>query len=368
MKARARAGAIALVTAAGAIGAVGTGAPASAQRPAHHSNPVKVITKGLDGPFGIDAIRHRSFLVAESVSGEVTRVDRHGRQHVLIDGAPGVAGVAAGRHHVYAVLGGANEEGPAPAGTYAPSSVLRSDRRGHHVKVIADLAKYELAHNPDGQKQFDDKGKPFDALSNPFAMNRSRYGLLVADGGANDVLRVNPRTGRVSTFFVPPTVKDVPACLKPDAQANPGTVGCDPVPTGIAVARHSVYVSTLGAEVPGAGRVYRLNPRTGKVLRVWKGLTAPTGIAVSPKGTVFVSEVLFNAPPDNAPPPPGFDPASVGRITRISHAKITHAQVTMPTGLDFRHGKLYSSAWSVAFFLKIPHAGQIVRVDGRAFH
>ena len=47
-------------------------------------------------------------------------------------------------------------------------------------------------------------------------------GLLVADGGANDVLRVNPRTGRVSTFFVPPTVKhQVPAAR----EANPGTDG-----------------------------------------------------------------------------------------------------------------------------------------------
>ncbi len=370
MKARARAGAIALVT---AVGAIGTVAPASAHKSHHHhhhhgSHPVTVITKGLDGPFGIDATHHRGFLVAESVSGQVTRVDRHGKQHVVIDGAPGVAGVAGSRHHVYAVLGGANEEGPAPQGTYPPSSVLRSDKYGHHVKVIADLAKYELAHNPDGQRQFDDKGQPYDALSNPFAMNRSRYGLLVADGGANDVLRVNPRTGKVSTFFVPPTVKDVPACLEPGAQANPGTVGCDPVPTGIAVVRGSVYVSTLGAEVPGAGRVYRLNPWTGKVRQVWKGLTAPTGIAVSPEGTVYVSEVLFNAPPEDAPPPPGFDPASVGRITKISHGKITHAQVTMPTGLDYEHGQLYSSAWSIAFFLDIPSAGQIVRVDRRAFH
>ena len=40
----------------------------------------------------------------------------------------------------------------------------------------------------------------------------------------------------------------------------------------------------------------------------------------------------------------------------------------MPTGLDYRHGKLYSSAWSVAFFMNIPHAGQIVRVAPRAFH
>jgi hypothetical protein len=270
-----------------------------------------------------------------------------------------VAGVAIGPNRVYSVLGGADETGPAPSAKYAPSSVLRSDARGKHIKVIADLAKYELRRNPDGQVQFVD-GKPVDALSNPFSMLKTRYGLLVADGGANDVLRVNPRTGRVSTFFVPPTVKDVPACLEDGAQANPGTVGCDPVPTGIAQFRGSVYVSTLGAEVPGAGRIYKLNARTGKVQRVWKGLTAPTGIAVNTNGAIFVSEVLFGAP--EGEPPAGFDPASVGRLTRIYRGKITHTHVTMPTGLTLRGGKLWASAWSIASFLGIQHAGQVVRV------
>jgi len=169
----------------------------------------------------------------------------------------------------------------------------------------------------------------------------------------------------VSTFFVPPTVKDVKACLAPGAQANPGTVGCDPVPTGIAVSRGSVYVSTLGAEVPGAGRVYKLNGRTGRVQRVWKGLTAPTGIAVGRRGQIYVSEVQFGAP--EGPPPAGFDPATVGRITRIWHGRRTHAHVTMPTGLDFDHGRLYASAWSIASFLGIKHAGQIVRVRPGSF-
>ena len=73
-------------------------------------------------------------------------------------------------------------------------------------------------------------------------------GLLVADGGANDVLRVNPRTGKVSTFFVPPTAK-TPACLAEGAQANPGTVGCDPVPTGLAVHGRYVYVSTISVYI-----------------------------------------------------------------------------------------------------------------------
>ncbi len=140
------------------------------------------------------------------------------------------------------------------------------------------------------------------------------------------------------------------------------------MPTGIAVANGSVYVSTLGAEVPGAGRVYRLNPWTGKVRHVWTGLTAPTGITVSPNGAIYVSEVLQGAPEGDGAPPPGFDPSKVGRITKITKGKRTHAQVTMPTGLDFRNGQLYSTAWSVAPFFGVDHDGQIVKVKQSAFH
>ncbi|MEP7089705.1 MAG: ScyD/ScyE family protein [Nocardioidaceae bacterium] len=365
MHARTRrsAGALALVTAVGALGAVTTVSPASAQR----APSATVVARGLDGPFGLKAIGRSAFVVAENVSGQVTRVGPNGGKRVLFSGAAGVAGVAASRHHVYAVLGGGDETGPPPAAKYPASSVLQSDPAGHHVRVIADLARYELRHNPDGQRQFDANGNPYDALSNPFSMTLTRYGLLVADGGANDVLRVNPRTGHVSTFFVPPTVKDVRACLKPGAQANAGTVGCDPVPTGIAVANGSVYVSTLGAEVPNAGRVYKLDPRTGRVQHVWKRLTAPTGIAVGHHhGAIYLSEVLFGAPA--AAPPPNFDPSTVGRLTRIWNGRRTHSQVTMPTGLVLKRGRLFASAWSIASFLGIEHAGQIVRVNLRSFH
>jgi hypothetical protein len=322
-----------------------------------------VVTDGLDGPFGLAALG-RGFVVAESVSGEVTRINRYGGQHVLVSGAPGVAGVASGWGFVFSVLGGPNEEGEPPAGAFAPSSVLRTNLWTHKTKSIADLLQWELDHNPDGQVQFVD-GKPVDALSNPFAMTSYWGGLLVADGGANDVIKVNPFTGRRSTFFVPPTVKDVPGCVN----ANPGTVGCDPVPTGVVVKHGSVYVSTLGAEVPGAGRIYQLNAHNGKVQRVWKGLTAPTGVAVGPDGSIYYSQVLYGAPEGDGPPPPGFDPASVGRITRIApNGKQTHAQVTMPTGLLWKDGSLYSTAWSTAFFFELEHAGQVVKVGKHAFH
>lgn len=354
--------ATALVTVVGLAGAVVGAAPAqSSERSAPSA---RVVTTKLDGPFGLQkAVGHRGFVVAESVSAQLTRVFQDGRQRVLVRRAGGISGVAADADHVYAVLGGPNEEGTPAAGDFAPSSVLRTNYRGGHTKVLADLLKYELAHNPDGQVQFVD-GKPVDALSNPFSMTMSPWGLLVADGGANDVLKVDPRTGRVSTFFAPPTVKDVKACQGADANANPGTVGCDPVPTGVDVVRGKVYVSTLGGEAAGAGRVYKLN-RRGAVLRVWKGLTAPTGVAVRHDGTIYVSEVLEGAP--QGQPGPGFDPATMGQITRIQGGRRTQAQVTMPTGLDLKNGGLYASAWSIASFFGIPHAGQVVKVREGAF-
>jgi hypothetical protein len=362
MVSRRRATAVSLV----ALGTVAALAAApSTSTAATASGGVHVVTTGLDMPFGLQkAIDHRGFVVAESESGQVTRVFKNGHKHAILDGVPGVAGVAASSRRVFAVIGGPNEEGAPSGGQYGPSRVLRMDYHGGHVKVIANLLRYELKHNPDGQVQFVN-GQPVDALSNPFAMTWSRFGLFVADGGANDVLRVNPRTGKVSTFFAPPTIKNVPACQGPDANANPGTKGCDPVPTGVQVLGNSVYVSILGAEAPGAGRIYKLNARTGHVQRVWKGFTAPTGVAVRTDGTIYFSEVLYGAP--EGPPPAGFQPSDIGRITRIRNGHVKHADVTMPTGLVLKNGDLYSTAWSIASFFGIEHAGQVVKVRERAF-
>ena len=139
------------------------------------------------------------------------------------------------------------------------------------------------------------------------------------------------------------------------------------MPTGLAYGpNNSLYVSTLTGEVPGEGRVYVLNGWTGKVKRVIKGFTSPTGVAVSPNGTVYVSEVLENSPAGE--PPPDFDPATVGQIVKVApNGNRSHAQVPMPTGLIWRNGSLYSSAWSIASFLGMSNAGQVVKVSNSAF-
>jgi hypothetical protein len=139
------------------------------------------------------------------------------------------------------------------------------------------------------------------------------------------------------------------------------------VPTGLAYGRgNTLYVSTLSGDVPGEGRVYVLNARTGAVLDVISGFSGPTGVAVGSKGDVYVSEVFEGAPAGE--PPSDFDPSTVGQIVRIDRdGTRSYAQVPMPTGLDFHKGTLYASTWSVAGFLGIADAGQVVAVEDSAF-
>jgi hypothetical protein len=344
---------------------VGVGVPvASAEGGGQAAPPVRVIADGLEGPFGLGAGASRLY-VAESGDGQITRINPvTGRKRVVARGLPSPAAVDKVGRSLAIVTGGA--EDPSTKGDASLFVKWPDGRR----RKLADLEKYELRHNPDGQTQFDpETGEPLDALSNPFAVlgRRGPGFVFVADAGANAVLSVT-RSGKVSTFFVPPLVT-TGACKDAPNNHPSDPKGCDPVPTGLAYGPgNRLYVSTLSAEAEGEGRVYVLNGRTGKVLDVIKGFTAPTGVAVSPNGTVYVSELLHNAPAD--PPPPGFDPATVGRIVRVGvDGSRTYAAVTMPVGLTWHKGHLYSTAWSVAgLFLGIPEAGQVVKVRQSAFH
>ena len=358
----------AVVAMAGAAVVVLPAAPAGAGGGHGHGEPVSTVATGLDGPRQLDDYRGNRVVVAESGSGEVSSVSlRSGRVETLLSGLVSPQGVDYDRGRLYVATGepGPPVEGAEPgAPTPGATSLVIAEPGGPVLRTV-DLLAYERAANPDGQLQFGPDGAPVDTLSNPYAVLAQGRRVLVADAGANAVLSVDPRTGDVSTFFVPPVVTDVPGCEA--AENNPGTVGCDPVPTGIAQGpRGQVYVSTLGAEVPGAGRVYVLSSR-GRVLDVIEGLTSPTGLAVDRRGTVYVSNVGEGAP--EAEPGPDFDPATIGEVTRVGrHGERSVAQVAMPTGLLVRDGELYASAWSVAVFLGLPaDSGQLVRVGRSAF-
>jgi hypothetical protein len=329
--------------------------------------PVTVLTSGLDGPFGL-RVDGDYVYVAESGSGEITKVNRWdgGWTSTLVSGLQSPHGVDVIDYQLAIATGGSD----VPDASIQGDASLLAAWFHQPAYTVADLEAFELANNPDGQTQFDPAtGAPLDTLSNPFSVLEHKGAdgtgwVLVADAGANAVLSVSP-TGVVTPFFVPPVITTGACAGAPNN--DPASAGCDAVPTGLAYGPgNSLYVSMLSAEAPGEGRVYVLDATTGAVRDVITGLDGPTGVAVAPDGTVFVSEVLFGAPA--GPPPAGFDPSSVGRIVRIApDGTRTAAAVTMPTGLDYVDGTLYASAWSTAAFLGIEDAGQIVTVAPSAF-
>ena len=364
-KSRTLATLVAGTLAAGTAALAGTPVQASATGQARASAADDVVAEGLNDPWSLSKV-DGDLLVLETGAGRVLRIDKHtGRTRTIVDElGPYTASAAVKVRGKYAIVTGeASEPGPVPG-----SSVLIAASGGTPTQ-LADLLAYELDNNPDGQTQFGPGGEPLDALSNPFGVltNRANNGfVLVADGGANDVLRVN-RRGVVSTFFVPPTVNTGACEGLPNNDEN--TVGCDAVPTGLAYGPDgTVYISALTAEVPGEGRVYVVDRWTGDLERVYKGFTAPTGVTVDQEsGTFYVSELLEGAPAGD--PGPGFDPSTVGQVVKVRPGGArSYAQVTMPIGLTIAGGELYSTAWSVAgLFLGQGGLGQVVRVDQADF-
>ncbi len=88
---------------------------------------IGVYGSGLNGPFGVDTVGKKSFVVAESAAGKVTLIGKKGGEAPWSPDAPGVAGVAFRKGKVYSVLGGPSDAGTPPPGTYKPSAVLRTN-------------------------------------------------------------------------------------------------------------------------------------------------------------------------------------------------------------------------------------------------
>jgi hypothetical protein len=362
-----------------AVGAAATMAlavvPATASADGGHPHdgdePITTVATGLDGPRQLSDYEDHQLVVAESDSGEVSAVDlRSGEVETLLTGFVNAQGVDYDhdRGRLYVAVGEAapEEEGAPPADPSAeppaevPGSIVLEATPDGDVLRTFDLLEYELENNPDDQDQ------SVDTLSNPFSVLVQEHRILVADAGANAVLSIDRESGEISNFFVPEVITDTPECE--DAENNPGTTGCDPVPTEITEGPDGkIYVGSLAAESPGAARVYVLDHH-GKLVDQIRGLTSVTGVAVHDDGTVYVSNVIEGAPEGEGPPPAGFDPASVGEMTRIApDGTRTTADVTMPTGLEIEDGKLYASAWSVAIFLGIESRGEVQRIGDSAF-
>ncbi len=185
----------------------------------------------------------------------------------------------------------------------------------HGKKVMqADLAAYERRHNPDGHVTYGAtqpwkvsadckaalaaQNQPVDYTgqkdSHPYAVTGLGDGSwLVADAGANDILRVS-KWGHISTVAVLPAQ---PVLITPAIAGQIGAPSCagvtyrfEAVPTDVEVARGHVYATTLPGGAGGLGSVYSIG-WNGRTHRIATGFQEATNLAVSPSGCIYVVQL-----------------------------------------------------------------------------
>lgn len=314
---------VGLLGAVALVGSLGTQTAAGAAPATSHA-PVE-IASGFKGPLNI-AVSPSYLYVADAFGGEVVRVGLVSkRKTVLAKG--GVAGIAVFGMRID-VTATREPEAGLPQGAANLSRVS-----GGTLTTVADLLAYEDRNNPDGQLQ--QTGEKADAWSNPYGLLALAGRTFVADAGANDLLEVTT-AGAIRTVTAFPNIT---AGKCAGAENNdPRHKGCDAVPTGVAMGPdRQLYVSGLGAEV--AGRIWRVDPTTGRIGYVFGGLPPLTGIAVASDGTIYASSLFASA------------------IFRIAPNRARSvASVPGPTGLAWRNGVLYSASQSGRIFTVPPGA------------
>lgn len=332
-----------------ALGAVAQPAWADKGHQPHRHLRGEVLTTAVAAPFGL-AVSGRKVYVADGMTGTVTTTS--GKTVVSTPGFD-IAGVdlsPKGRSLAYAwSTRDHNKAG------------LTITSRGK-ADVVADIASYEAANNPDGTTTYGilSGGNacaeqilggltggaatyPGIVDTHPYAVANTGSSWLVADAGANAIFSVS-RTGRVSTYAVlPPQVititAEMAAGLEGSSGAPAGSFSClagvtyafEPVPTDVEVDRRgTAYVTVLpggpeDASLGARGAVYRIG-RSGQATKVASGFLGATDLALGSAGTIYVTE-LFN-----------------GRVAAVRGKKVTTAvKIDSPLAVEVSGRKLYVS-------------------------
>jgi hypothetical protein len=319
------------------------GAPtASADRGPELSDP---IVAGLAGPLQFEVSAGGDVLLAQSFSGTVSTVNRRGVQTDLFN-EPGVDGVSDGVFGSVIYTFSDFENG---------TMELRLRTGRGETRTIADTLLYETENNPDQVFTYGLQGLtdecaaslpadnplapyPGHVDSHPYAIAPTLFGWYVADAGSNSILFVdwlgNIRTVAVLPPQAPVEVTDAAAAANGWPPCTAGTsYVAEAVPTDVEIGPGGqLYVSALpgGPEDPSLGArgaVYRINPWTGAVHQIASGFAGAANLAVTPSGTIYVSE-LFGG--------------QVSKVVRGAPEPVV--SVPTPSGLEYSRNKLYVGA------------------------
>lgn len=232
--------------------------------------------------------------VCAGATGAVTKI-WHGKQRRVLSGLPSLAApdgsqalgpqdIALRHFGAYLVVGlGANPAARAELGELGPAfGQLYKVSAFGRLRPVADIAAFEAAEDPDGAGPD----------SNPNSVLKHRGRTVVVDAGGNDLLEVG-RHGEISPVALFPS-RDVAA--PPGIPDLPPVLPMQPVPTSVVIGPDGAYyVSELTGFPfpPGEARVYRVVP--GSAPEVYAdGFTNVTDLAFGPDGSLYVLEIAAN--------------------------------------------------------------------------
>jgi len=327
-----------------------------------------VVAIGLANPRGLVVMPDGTLYVAEAgtsgdeafqppapyppsttgTSGRVTRVAPDGTKTTVADELPSFSLGGNDAAFVFGPQGLASADGVLWLSSAAEAAIVRIDPKTGETTKESDLYAFEEANNPGG----------YEIDSGGYGLAFGEDGALyVADAGGNDLLRVDPDSGRVTLVTAFAGV--------PGPEPNPARGGKrerDPVPTGVALGPDgSFYVALLTGfpGVPGTSTVQRVTP-DGATSEVVGGLTAATGVTFGPDGRLYVTE--FGAFEKEGP-------ADNGRILRVladGTTEVVADELSSPNFPTFdAHGNLYVAVDSNS----APNdgtPGRVMRFDGVA--
>jgi hypothetical protein len=331
---------LALLSAAALAVGLGTSDGAAAA-PAHAGTP-QVLAKDLAGPLSTAVAEDGTAYVTANNGGKLYKIAPDGTQSVVYKTKDAeVGGVSAVGDDVVFTLTGAK-------------TLVKRIRAGGKARTIGNVGAFERNKNPDKKTLYGFYGiskacaakLPKDVGpaqytgivdSHPYSTDIVGDTVYVGDAGGNDIVSVTNGKVRKVALLPPTKVKvtreavnalGLPECVKGLKY------GFEPVPTDVEMGPDGwLYVSSLpGGPEDGSlgaqGRVYKVNPASGKVVLVASGFVSTVNVAVADDGDVYVSQ-LFGG--------------SIVRIPAGTNKVRAFAEVNMPAGLEWTPEGLYAT-------------------------
>ena len=322
------------------LGMSATGGPAVA------APAPEVLATHLAGPLSLDVADDGSAFVTANFGGQLL--------HVVPGQDPVVVYTATEKN---AEVGGVSVNGQKVIFTV---TVRNGSKKVYEIiggaapKMLANVGRYEKQNNPDAKTVYGFKGiskaclakLPKDAPgqyngivdSHPYSSESTTSTVYVGDAAGNDILAISP-SGVMSTVAVLPPTKVTVTKPRAEALNLPAcTVGLkfklEPVPTDVELGPDGwLYVSSLpGGPEDGSlgpqGRVYKVDPATGQVIRLARGFLSAVDVAVADNGDVYVAELFAN---------------QISLIPAGTHDVKPFIQVSMPGSIEWTTGYLYAT-------------------------